>query len=154
MRTAWAFGFAVLTGVAACSSGQGGDGTGGSTSSGATGTTGAGGAGSDGGTSAASGTGGNGSTDTWTSYAQGFFATYCVECHGASDPDGRDFTKLSVVQAQKAEIRCGVAPVVLSPCTGFPPPKQFPISNAAGTNPKPTDAERVRIILWIDAGAM
>jgi hypothetical protein len=145
MRRVWALGFAALTGVAACSSGQAGNGTGGTGGGAGGGTT---------ATTAASGTGGSGSTDTWTSYAQGFFAMYCVECHGASDPDGRDFTKLSVVQAQKAEIRCGVAPVVLSGCSGFPPPKQFPISNAAGTNPKPTDAERDRIILWIDAGAM
>jgi hypothetical protein len=79
---------------------------------------------------------------------------YCVECHGASDPDGRDFTKLSIVQAQKDEIRCGVAPVQLKGCTGFPPPHQFPVSNATGTNPKPTDAERDRLVAWIDAGAM
>ena len=149
MRKVWALGLSAV--VAACSSGQTGGGTGGGTTSGTTGTTGAGGTGSGEG---ATGTGGKGSTDTWASYAQGFFAMYCVECHGASDPDGRDFTKLSVVQAQKAEIRCGVAPALVSGCSGFPPPKQFPITDAAGTNPKPTDAERDRLVLWIDAGAM
>jgi hypothetical protein len=118
----------------ACSSGQDG---------GTTGT----------GTGAAGGAGGALSTDTWASYAQGFFATYCVECHGASAPTGLNFTLLSDVQAEKATIRCGVAPVLLSGCSGSPPPKQFPISDAAGTNPKPTDEERDRIVSWIDAGA-
>jgi hypothetical protein len=91
--------------------------------------------------------------DTWASYAKGFFAMYCVECHSASDPTGRDFTQLAVVQKNETTIRCGVAPAQLPGCSGFPPPKQFPISDATGTNPKPTDAERDRIILWIDAGA-
>jgi hypothetical protein len=138
MHRAWVLG--LLAVVAACSSGQD-----------AVGTSGSGGTGAGGGTT---GTGGTPSTDTWASYAQGFAATYCVECHGASAPTGLDFTVLADVQMKKAEIRCGVAPTLLSGCSGFPPPKQFPISNAAGTNPKPTDAERDRFIAWIDAGAM
>lgn len=46
--------------------------------------------------------------DTWSSYGQGFFQTYCVECHSASDPTGRDFTKYSVVKSNAPTIRCGV----------------------------------------------
>ncbi len=93
--------------------------------------------------------------DTWLSWAQGFFATYCVECHSASDSQGRDYTIQANVEREKAEIRCGVA-AVQDPawaCLPFPPAKQFPISNAAGTNPKPSDAERARLVAWIASGA-
>jgi hypothetical protein len=93
--------------------------------------------------------------DTWVSWAQGFFATYCVECHSASDSQGRDYTIQANVEREKAEIRCGVASAQdpAWACPAFPPPKQFPISNAAGTNPKPSDAERARLVAWITAGA-
>jgi hypothetical protein len=93
--------------------------------------------------------------DTWASWAQGFFATYCVECHAASDPKGRDYTMQANVEREKGEIRCGVASVQdpAWACAAFPPPKQFPISNAMKTNPKPSDAERARLVAWIAAGA-
>ncbi len=84
--------------------------------------------------------------DTWTSYAQGFFSTYCVPCHAADPP--RDYRTIDNVRRDAAEIRCGVTPTALSDCTGFPPPKQFPV----GTGPKPADTERQRIVDWIDAG--
>jgi hypothetical protein len=87
--------------------------------------------------------------DTWDSWAQGFFATYCVSCHGANDP-ARDFRSKSVVVSERLEIRCGVA-AMQDPswaCAAFPPPRQFPI----GTGPKPTDAERARAVAWITAG--
>jgi len=90
--------------------------------------------------------------DTWDSYASGFFTTYCVECHGAGNPK-RDFTTPADVRRDEALIRCGVAPTLLSGCSGTPAPKQFPISNAAGTNPKPSDADRTRLVAWLEGGA-
>jgi hypothetical protein len=93
--------------------------------------------------------------DTWASWAQGFFATYCIECHAASDPTGRNYTIQANVERDKREIRCGVA-AVQDPawgCASFPPAKKFPISDPAGTNPKPSDGERARVVAWITAGA-
>jgi hypothetical protein len=93
--------------------------------------------------------------DTWDSWAQGFFATYCVECHTASDPTGRNYTLMADVVHDKLEIRCGVS-ATQDPswmCAAFPPAKQFPIDNATKTNPKPTDAERARAVAWITAGS-
>jgi hypothetical protein len=89
--------------------------------------------------------------DTWASYASGFATTYCVACHDAKDPKGRDYTLLANVQKEKNEVRCGVA-VTQDPswgCAAFPPAKQFPI----GTGAKPTDADRARFVAWLTAGA-
>lgn len=104
-----------------------------------------------------------GGHDTWDNFAKGFFSTYCVECHSATIPDpskdpNQNFNLYSDVVGLDKTIRCGVAPAghVQSGCpTGgaFPPPAQFPISDAKGTNPKPSDPERLRIIAWINAGA-
>ena len=93
-------------------------------------------------------------TDTWANWAQGFFTKYCVECHGASNPDGLDFGQQSVVVANKDTIRCGVCVSQDSSwsCPASPPAEQFPISDSAGTNPKPTDDERNRVVAWIGAG--
>jgi hypothetical protein len=96
--------------------------------------------------------------DTWDNYAKAFFKTYCVECHNATTPYSKqDFTIYADVIGLEKTIRCGVAPkgMVQSGCptSGFPPPGQFPISNGAGTNPKPSNADRLRIIAWINAGA-
>jgi len=88
--------------------------------------------------------------DTWTSYAEGFFATYCTSCHDASDTTGRDYTVKANVAKDAAAMRCGVA-VSQDPswgCGAFPPAKQFPI----GSGSKPSDAERDRIVAWITAG--
>ncbi len=74
-----------------------------------------------------------------------------MECHAAGNPN-RDYTTLAGVMKDAALDRCGVSTKVESGCTGGPVPKQFPISDAAGTNPKPKDAERTRIVAWIDAG--
>jgi hypothetical protein len=99
---------------------------------------------------------------TWNNGGKAFFAKYCVECHSATDPDpsqypNQNFNIYSDVVGLDKTIRCGVAPVgqVQSGCpaNGFPPPGQFPIYNAAMSNPKPTDAERLQIIAWIDEGA-
>ncbi len=134
--------FASLV-AAACSSGSSSAGNGGASSS------------SSGGGGGSSGGGGEaGSGDTWASWAQGFFTTYCVECHSASDPTGRDFTRQSIVVTNEDTIRCGVC-VQQDPSWSCPaglPAEQFPISDSAGTNPKPSDAERNRVVAWIDAG--
>jgi len=93
--------------------------------------------------------------DTWTNYAGGFFTQYCVECHTAKDTTGLDFTQYAIVYKNRATIRCGVC-VQQDPswsCAAFPPAKQFPINDSTGTNPKPSDAERDRLVAWIDAGA-
>lgn len=99
------------------------------------------------GTAAASG-------DTWDSYAQGFFAEYCVSCHN-DDQMGdaaRDFHLRAAVDAESSEIACGLSKSTQDwsarGCTGFPPARQFPIGNGA----KPSDADRDRLIAWIDAG--
>jgi hypothetical protein len=88
--------------------------------------------------------------DTWDSWAQGFFATYCVSCHGANDTTGRDFRSKPIVVMNRLVIRCGVA-TAQDPswsCAASPMPGQFPI----GTGPKPSDAERTRVVAWITAG--
>ena len=91
------------------------------------------------------------SGDTWDSFAKGFFAKYCVECH-AGGP--RDYRTPGDVARDMALIRCGVASTTQSGCTASDPrAKQFPINNSTGTNPKPTNAERDRLIAWLAAGA-
>ncbi len=104
--------------------------------------------------------GGPDAGDTWTDYAQGFFATYCTSCHtvgGPGDPSaatGLDFTQYADVQANGPTIRCGVA-VTQEPswgCSGSPAAEQFPICNSGCTNAKPSDAERDRLVAWISAG--
>jgi hypothetical protein len=93
-------------------------------------------------------------TDTWASWALGFFTTYCVECHDASDPKGLNFGVQSIVAANRDAIRCGVC-VAQQPswgCPASPPARQFPISDSSGTNPKPSDADRDRVVDWIAAG--
>jgi hypothetical protein len=67
----------------------------------------------------------------------------------------RDYSTLTDVARDRTLIRCGVC-VQQDPswaCPAFPPAKQFPISNATGTNPKPADAERNRVVAWLSAGA-
>ena len=138
-----AFALACALAVACSSGSSSGGGNGGSSSSSS----------SSGGSSSGGGADGS-SGDTWASWGQGFFATYCVECHAASDPTGRDFTQQSVVVANKDTIRCGVC-VQQDPgwsCPANLPAEQFPILDAAKTNPKPTDAERNRAVAWIAAG--
>ncbi len=88
---------------------------------------------------------------TWTDGGQAFFAKYCVGCH---KPGGQaaqqDFSQYAVVVANAVDIRCGVTPAgqMQSGCGSNPAPGQFPIGNGA----KPSDAERLAIVAWIDAG--
>jgi len=84
--------------------------------------------------------------DTWTSFASGFFETYCFECHGPGD-SLRDYSLLPMVESETAKIRCGVSADSLAGCSI--PARQFPI----GSGPKPTDEERLRLVQWIEDGA-
>lgn len=84
---------------------------------------------------------------TWDSFAADFFDTYCVNCHGADDND-QDYRTYSDVKQDADTIRCGVAPTQLEGCSGSPQPSQFPVGNG----PKPSDAERRKLVDWIDAG--
>jgi hypothetical protein len=94
------------------------------------------------------------SSDTWESFARGFFASYCVACHD-DDKKGvaaRDYHQLANVMKERVEIACGLAPSqavwAQRGCSGFPPARQFPVGSLA----KPGDAERERVLRWIDAG--
>jgi hypothetical protein len=93
-------------------------------------------------------------TDTWDTWALGFFTTYCVECHSANNTQGLDFGVQSIVAANRDVIRCGVcvAQQASWDCPASPPAEQFPISDSAGTNPKPSAADRDRVVDWITAG--
>lgn len=84
-------------------------------------------------------------TPTWAVPVEGFFASYCVECHSSSP---KDFGSRDDVAAWSAKIRCGVSPEVESGCGSWPPPAQFPV----GSGPKPTDDERRAVVEWIDLG--
>jgi hypothetical protein len=119
----------------------------------------AGQAGGNGGAAAAAGNGGAAATgggtggaaatsDTWASFAQSFFGTYCVQCHGAGNAT-RDYTLYEQVVRDTNLIRCGVAVEKLDGCGDWPPPSQFPI----GGGPYPTNEERSRLVAWLDAGA-
>ncbi len=92
---------------------------------------------------------GGASSDTWGSFAMGFFATYCVECH-AGPPSGRDYQTIDDVQRDAAIIRCGTAPASepSSDCGATPAAGQFPV----GSGPFPSDEDRRRLVAWIDAG--
>jgi hypothetical protein len=158
LSLALAHALALASVVGACSSSSlppaGAQGPDASSSSGG----GSSGGGSSGGSLDSGGAGGDaeaGAADTWASFAQGFFTQYCVECHGVSDPQGLYFGVHANVVANASLIRCGVC-VMQDPswsCPATLPAKQFPISDNAGTNPKPSDAERNRIVAWIDAGS-
>jgi hypothetical protein len=91
--------------------------------------------------------------DTWTGFARDFMARYCVRCHN-DDMTGdvwRNYRLLSSVAAEKVVIGCGLAKSSavrdLRGCpSSAPPARQFPV----GDGPKPTDAERERMLSWID----
>lgn len=89
--------------------------------------------------------------DGWETFAKDFMAKYCVECHAAASAT-RNYTTIDHVKRDLVKIKCGVASTKLAGCGTFPPPKQFPIDNAGKTNPKPTDAERARLVAWLEAG--
>jgi mono/diheme cytochrome c family protein len=82
----------------------------------------------------------------------GFFQSYCVSCHSPTggDPGDKNFTQYASVVKYSAHIRCGVAQKHTQQpswnCSESE--EQFPI----GTGPKPSGAERDRLVAWIDAG--
>jgi hypothetical protein len=92
--------------------------------------------------------------DTWNSYAMGFFQSYCVSCHspGGGDPNTGDknFTQYSSVVQYSSHIRCGVARTgtLQASWSCVESAEQFPI----GSGPKPSGAERDRLVAWINAG--
>lgn len=83
--------------------------------------------------------------DSWSTFAMGFMATYCVECH---DGGARDYRTIDEVRRDRDSIACGVSPTARAGCGSFPAPGQFPV----GSGPSPNDAERLRLVDWIDAG--
>jgi hypothetical protein len=153
MRGFLLLGLSVL--LLSCSSDDSDSGGGsGGTSSGGTTSGGAGGSGGATGGSAGTAAGGSAGTaagDTWGNFAEGFFATYCIECHGAGDTQ-RDYSTIDDVIRDKDGIACGVSATKLDGCASFPPPGQFPIDNAQHDNPKPDTATRARLVAWIQAG--
>lgn len=92
---------------------------------------------------------GDAGPDTWASWGEGFFATYCVECH-AGPPSGRDYRTIDDVRRDAALIRCGTTPRTepLSGCGAGPAAGMFPV----GGGPFPSDEERRRLVAWLDAG--
>jgi hypothetical protein len=95
--------------------------------------------------------------DTWAGWVQGFFEKYCVVCHSSSDPAGIDFSFLATAKMYAPTIRCGITPSTgtwdpIWMCNAtFPPKGQFPLATSP-VKPPPTDAERYRVIAWINAG--
>jgi hypothetical protein len=83
--------------------------------------------------------------DTWATFAQGFFSTWCTRCHSTTRtgtdrngaPDGFNWDDQSSVQAHLDQIRIAVG------VGNFMPPN----------DPRPPCDQRQRIVRWIDAGA-
>jgi len=84
---------------------------------------------------------------TYTGFAEAFIMSYCVSCHPSASST-RDFTQYAVVKQNAHNIACGVSPIALPGCSGNPAPGQFPI----GSGPQPTDAERTKLVQWIQGG--
>lgn len=87
------------------------------------------------------------SAPTWTNFAEAFVFDHCVECHQTDDVFG-DFRELEVVRAWGERIRCGVAPGPIPDCPNGPFPRRFPNGNGPG----PSDADRLKVVAWVDAG--
>jgi hypothetical protein len=89
------------------------------------------------------------SSDTWSNFAQAFFASYCTRCHPSASDMMRDYTQYAQVARDQSLIACGVSPSAIAGCPSAIAPSQFPI----GSGPHPSDAERNRLVAWIAAGA-
>lgn len=82
--------------------------------------------------------------DTWATFAQGFFASWCTRCHSSTlsgnarngAPDGYNWDDMSAVIAHAGMIRAAVG------VGNFMPPSP----------PTPPCEMRQRIVRWIDAG--
>lgn len=81
--------------------------------------------------------------DTWATFAQGFFASYCTTCHATTAvnrngaPVGYDWDDEASVRAHLAMIRDAVG------VGNYMPP----------VAPAPSCDERARLVRWIDGGA-
>ncbi len=83
--------------------------------------------------------------DTWASFAQGFFASYCTRCHATAKvgsarngaPDGYNWDDRAAVNMHLAMIRDATG------VSNFMPPGP----------PTPSCTERYRLVRWIDSGA-
>ena len=89
----------------------------------------------------------SGPADTYANFAMEFMGAYCTECHGAGSAT-RDYTTIDDIRRDMVNVRCGVSAEPLDDCTGFPPPRQFPV----GSGPMPSDEERGRLVAWVEAG--
>jgi hypothetical protein len=92
--------------------------------------------------------------DTWESFAEGFFVRYfrLLPQRDNAGVAARDFHVRPCVEAESAEIACGVSKSTQDwralGCSGLPPARQFPVGNG----PEPSDAERDRLVAWINVG--
>jgi hypothetical protein len=83
--------------------------------------------------------------DTWTSFAQPFFGSYCTRCHSSTltgaarngAPDGYNWDDEASVRAHLDMIRTAVG------VGNFMPP----------SDPRPACDARRRVVRWIDAAA-
>jgi uncharacterized membrane protein len=86
---------------------------------------------------------------TYRNFAADFFARYCLSCHNeqlvgdlarTDAPTGIDFNRLDGIRAfqRRIRLRTGIQ--------GDMPPILLRV-------PRPSDAERVRLIQWLDCGA-
>ena len=84
--------------------------------------------------------------DTYAEFMQGFFTTWCVRCHStrrltptdrSGAPDGYNWDDESSVRMHISQIRAAVGVDNYMPLT----------------DPKPSCAERRRVVRWIDLGA-
>lgn len=90
-----------------------------------------------------------GPQDTYETFGMAFMTAYCTECHGAGSAT-RDYTTIDDIRRDMVGIRCGVTAEPLEDCSGFPPPRQFPV----GSGPMPSDEERGRLVAWVEAGLL
>jgi hypothetical protein len=88
------------------------------------------------------------STLTWTTFAEGFFANYCIRCHSDSSPDGRhgappgyNWDDLDSVREHARQIDRMAAAGPSATNTFMPP-----------NNPRPTDDLRLMLGEWLACG--
>lgn len=91
----------------------------------------------------------SGPADTYETFGMAFMTSYCVECHEAGS-SVRDYSTIDNIRRDMVGIRCGVTAEPLDDCSGFPPPRQFPV----GSGPMPSDDERGRLVAWVEAGLL
>jgi len=83
---------------------------------------------------------------TWESFAEGFFADYCTRCHDGTGARA-DYRVYDEVVAAADVIPCRAAPCACPTAGCEADCEEMPVND-----PLPTDALRVQIRCWIDAG--